>query len=335
MDFSKAGSDLRLLIIVVTFNSEHDIEACIHSISENISEFGGVGHTAVCVVDNGSTDKTCEILERLAREHSWLQLQLLETNLGFGNANNLAMHSISADAYFLLNADARMLGDSITPALDRLNQSDHVGVIGLPLVYPDGRPQTYSYVFSSWHRWLLVIVGARRLAYMFLAIPVLRKILKMIPYGLNFTRTHGEEAVNVEDSLSLKKFATLSVRRVDWVSGAAMLLSADFIRASGGFDPNIFLYGEDEDLCLVAHRLNYIVETLGTVPIVHKLGWNGKIFRPTTAHMKYESLLYFINKNIQRKYDRILMLTLLPFYVYGWRSFRYISKIIQSTWRPK
>jgi len=316
---------LSLLVAVVTFNSERDIEACIRSIARHVPNLGEPGGVAVCVVDNASSDATGAILHRLAQKYTWLHLRMLEENIGFGCGNNIAMQDFDAEAYFLLNADAWLLGDSITPALARLSAAPQVGVIGLPLVYPDGRPQTYSYVFSSWHRWALSLLGARSLGLRLLSVPGIGAALKALPYGRSFARIHSAPPLTLDNIQALERVASLLHVPADWVSGASMLLSRDYVRASGGFDPKIFLYGEDEDLCIDAHRRGFGVEILCTVPIVHVLGWGKQNFRPKVARMKYDSLRYFINKNICRKLDRAMMRALLPFYVYGWRAFRYLA----------
>ncbi|NTV47482.1 MAG: hypothetical protein HGB11_13405, partial [Chlorobiales bacterium] len=114
-----------------------------------------------------------------------------------------------------------------------------------------------------------------------------------------------------------------ALRQTDWVCGAAMVLPGDFVRETGGFDPAIFLYGEDEDLCIEARRRGLDVVVVDTVPVVHVFGWGVNRFNPRVADLKYESLSYFIRKNISSLSSRIMMLTLLPLYIYGWRRFFY------------
>jgi GT2 family glycosyltransferase len=46
---------------------------------------------------------------------------------------------------------------------------------------------------------------------------------------------------------------------VDWVPGALMLLSVPSMKRIGGFDPSLFAYCEDIDLCLRARRAGYRV----------------------------------------------------------------------------
>lgn len=315
-----------LLVIIVTFNSEKDIERCLGSIANELAATRILADFKVCVVDNASSDGTKLILQRLAKIYDWLEVILLDHNIGFGSGNNHAMNAFNANTYFLLNADAWLIGDSLSPALARISTMPNIGVIGLPLVYPDGRPQTYSYRFSSWHRWVLSLLGARQIALKMLSMPMLRKLLVALPYTRSFATIHTMPPLNLSDPKELLESVTLDSSPADWVSGASMLLSREFVKASGGFDPKIFLYGEDEDLCINAHRHGFAVETLKTIPIVHVLGWGKKNFRPAVARMKYTSLRYFIGKNIQNPLNRMLMRMLLPLYVYGRHIFNLVRK---------
>ena len=314
------GAACRLLIVIVTFNSERDIERCIRSIFQNVQDLITAGDVRVCVVDNASNDETCSILRRLEVEFSWLACHFLHENIGFGRANNIGLADRSAGAYLLLNADAWLVGDCLTAVMERLEGVPDVGVIGLPLRFPDGKPQTYAYVFSSWHRWALYLLGVRRLVTLLIAFPAMARVLGRGRIGRAFVSTHSASPIDLSDQNALVNEATLEVQSVDWVCGAAMALSRKFVMESGGFDPRIFLYGEDEDLCIDAHKRGFKVETLKTVPVVHVLGWGKKTFRPKVAKMKYDSLSYFIKKNVPSVIDRLMMRALLPFYVYGWRA---------------
>ena len=305
------------VVTVVTYNSAADIEVCVRSLAAHFPLLAA-GRAQVHVVDNASTDNTPAIMQRLSQEFGWLTVHLLSKNLGFGPGNNLVLNSLAAQAFVLLNADAWLVADSFSPALEHLSNSPNTGVIGLPLVYPDGAPQTYAFLPSAWHRWLMLLLGFRDIAKTLMGFAPIKALMQCIPFSRNFLTNHGKPPLDLDDSRSLATAATGEVNSVDWVAGAAMVLSPDFLHQSGGFDPKIFLYGEDEDLCIQAKNLGFRVETLQTTPIVHKLGWgSGAGFQPRVAYMKYNSLRYFIAKNVKTQFNRAVMSALLPFYVYG------------------
>lgn len=305
------------VVTVVTYNSATDIERCLRSLNAHFSPLGE-GRAEVHVVDNASSDGTPAILKRLAVEYDWLKLHFSCENIGFGPGNNLVLNSVPAKAYILINADAWLVADSLSPTFERLATSPKTGIIGLPLVYPDGSPQSYSFMPSAWHRWLILLIGLRGMAKALIGFAPTRALMKLAPFSRNFVNNHGKALLNLNDQVAIMLTATGEVRPASWVAGAAMVLSPEFVEASGGFDPEIFLYGEDEDLCIRSHRLGFDVETLQTAPIVHNLGWGGSGgFRPRVSRMKYDSLKYFIIKNVRGTFNRAMMRLLLPAYVYG------------------
>ena len=314
------------VVTIVTYNSAADIDACIRSLADHFPLLAA-GHAQVHVVDNASTDETPELLKALSKEYDWLKLHFPGENLGFGPGNNVVLNSIIARAHVLLNADAWLVADSLSPALTYLSEHPNTGIIGVPLVYPNGSPQTYAFMPSAWHRWLMLLLGFRGLAKALVSFAPTRALMKLAPFSRNFADNHGQAALRLDDPDAVAATATGETRPVSWVAGAAMVLSPAFVDASGGFDPGIFLYGEDEDLCIQAHRLGFTVETLQTAPIVHKLGWGGSDgFRPHVARMKYDSLRYFIAKNVESTFNRTMMRLLLPAYVYGRNIVHFICK---------
>jgi len=317
----KQGYDCDLLIVVVTFNSEKYIEECLQSIVHLVEHLDNI-LISVCVVDNSSSDSTREKLRRFETKYHWLNLILSERNVGFGSANNLAFENYAAKAYFLLNVDAYFIGDSISTAYRYLESAENVGILGLSMVYPSGAPQTSSFVYSSWHRWLLFLLGFKGIAIFLLRFGFVRWVAQRLHYTREFSRLHNQNKSSIPAPKTYNRQLRSSneIRNVDWVSGAAMLLSRKFLQDSEGFDHRIFLYGEDEDLCITAKRLSYSVEAIDTVPVVHYLGWERAGFRKEVSFLKFSSLKYFINKNIKSRFNRALMRIILPFYVFGSRA---------------
>lgn len=145
------------------------------------------------------------------------------------------------------------------------------------------------------------------------------QLLQRLPYARDFVKNQKRPTLDIT-SINLDKYSN-TIRNVDWVCGAGMVISKHFLKACDGFDSNIFLYGEDEDLCIKAHKQGYRVITADVAPVAHMLGWGGSGFNPIVSDLKFTSLSYFIQKNIHSRASRIAMKVLLPFYVYGYKRF--------------
>jgi GT2 family glycosyltransferase len=299
--------------VIVTYNSQAHIDACLESLVQIVRE---PQRDVVIVVDNGSHDDTLSRLSEWKARMQHLRVLPLVRNIGFGPANNCAFEAFEADHYILINHDAWLLTDSVTPAIAQMRIDPGIAIAGLPLVFPDGSPQTYAYPFSTWKKWLLQVFGVAGAVRQLIGFKPLRWLFEFIPVGREYVRSQNQPTLDIAHPENIK--ASNAVRDVDWVCGAAMILRGDFVRATGGFDPKIFLYGEDEDICIEAHLRGRRVVAIDGVPLVHKFGWGDSRFNPVVAKLKYESLLYFIEKRAPGKLSRKLMRLLLPLRVYGW-----------------
>lgn len=277
-----------LTIVVVSFNSERFLRDCLTSLRQHRP----TRHCAqIVVVDNGSRDASARIV---AEEFPEVTLIKAGENLGFGRGNNLGMDAAPARWYYLHNVDAYLQENVLDPALDMLDADPSIGVAGLPLVFPDLSPQTGAYAFTTPTKWALQGLGVQKLAH-FIAtqqrLGWLRRLLSAFPIARSFLRTHSSD-----------DGTPTGIVDVDWVCGAALLLSEQ-VRCGlgGGFDPEIFLYGEDEDLCIGARDLGWRIVQLPTTPVIHEFGW-GSTGRtsPVVAQLKADSLTYFINKRFHR-----------------------------------
>ena len=100
--------------IVVNWNGEEYLAECLSSIKNQSYQ-----DIEVMVVDNGSTDRSIEILGQF----SGINLIANKTNLGFGPANNQALGTSRGDVIAFVNNDTVLEPDwlisLLTPMLDR------------------------------------------------------------------------------------------------------------------------------------------------------------------------------------------------------------------------
>jgi GT2 family glycosyltransferase len=80
----------------------------------------------------------------------------------------------------------------------------------------------------------------------------------------------------------------------DYVSGCALMISADLYKQIGGFDENFFLYEEDVDLCKRVRDLGKRIAYVSTTSIMH--GRNKSVEktkdRARTEYLKSQAYYY-------------------------------------------
>jgi GT2 family glycosyltransferase len=79
------------------------------------------------------------------------------------------------------------------------------------------------------------------------------------------------------------------------ITGAAMFIKSEVFSKIGGFDPNYFLYCEEEDLCYRIKANSYNVYLVPDAKFIHHMGKSTNR-NNDNAKEYYISLLYFIRK---------------------------------------
>lgn len=294
----------KILFVLVSYNSEKHIDNCIRSILNLNTQLD----VSIALVDNSSNDRSWEVAKKYTEKVALFQM---ESNVGFGRANNYAAYMAEADYYFIFNIDAYFGHDfDLDKMVNVLESDEKVVISSTRLKYPDGTPQTSFFKYSGPIKWLI----------------------QSIPYYNVFRKTFSENLIlrsivvafskNARSYMANKKLASVDYDffEVEWVSGASILVRGSYVKKYGLFDEGIFLYGEDEDLCIGAHKRCFKVVQQNTHPVTHVHGWNTTSkFNPVVARYKEDSLKFFIDKNFKDKpISKMVMKILLPIYVRGW-----------------
>jgi len=122
-------------IILVLYNQAALTFGCLCSIVESLDK-SPVG-VEVIIADNGSTDRTAELLRKV----DGATVLWNETNLGFLRAVNQAATHAEGKHILLLNNDAQLIPGSLEAATRVLEANTDVGAVGGRLILPDGTLQ--------------------------------------------------------------------------------------------------------------------------------------------------------------------------------------------------
>ena len=214
-----------LRIVICSYEVRAALARCLRSI-ERAARRSPRQKVRVSVVDNASQDGSVAMLKRDFRA---VQTLALSANLGFGAACNRAAARASEEFLLFLNPDTELPPDFFQ-LLSQSMQLPHAAAVGLGLREGDGRWQ--------------LSVGPP---------PIL---------VLDALRGRWQRALDRRDrsaqALLDRWVARGGLRRVSWVSGAALLVRRPLFEAVGGFNEKYFLYFEDTDLCLRLAKLGYI-----------------------------------------------------------------------------
>lgn len=203
-----------LSVVIVNWNTREVLRGCLATLSPHLA---GVAYEAI-VVDNGSSDGSADMVKR---DFPGVRVVRNRENLGFGRANNIGMAAASGEFFLLLNSDARLTDGAVVLLLARLKERPEVGVVAPRIVHEDGRLQASARRFPSLGRLLLSDLWLHRLL--------------------------GREGA--AERLLGHYWDHSQERAVDWLVGACLLLRRKVFEDTGGFDPTMFLYGEEVEWC--------------------------------------------------------------------------------------
>jgi N-acetylglucosaminyl-diphospho-decaprenol L-rhamnosyltransferase len=209
----------------------------INSLLDSIAPAATNADVEVVVVDNGSTDATRQVLARRSDCRV-----VASVNEGYAGGVMRGTRAASPfDAVLLLNPDVRLEPGAVDAMVTTLAEPQ-VGIVAPMVLTVDGE------VFRSLRRE-----------------PTLWRAL-----GLNRTRVPLLcEYVTAEESYRRAGDA-------DWALGAALMVSAECLRATGGLDASFFLYSEETDLCLRARDLGWRTRYEPEARVVHIGGASGR-----------------------------------------------------------
>jgi len=226
---------------------------------------GGLAHELI-VVDNGSSDKSLEIIRANFPD---VRLIANQQNLGFSKSVNLAIAASSGDFILIAHPDIVFQQQAIEKLIARLKSSVKVGCVGANCVYPDG----------TFNRCAMEKRSIRR---------------EIIDFGF---------PLNFLDTLITSVLAEFGKQRrpIYWdhlalaetwaVWNACMMLKRNVLDDIGGFDESFFVWFADTDWCYRARLADYQVFYVPEARVVHYEVQSGNFVDGSLVGYKTNSLV--------------------------------------------
>ncbi len=201
------------------------------------------------VVDHGSTDGSLELVR--ARFPGARVIE--QENVGMGGGNNAGIRVASGRYYLFLNSDAWVEPGGVGELVEFADAHPRAAVVGPRLRNPDGSLQPSVRGFPTVWRICTEYYFLRKLA----------------PGSRAFNALYGAG------------FDHKSVREVDWLSGACLLVRSEAVAEVGPFDEAYFMFGEETDWCYRFRRAGWGVVFDPGADVVHVGGatHGGRLFQ--------------------------------------------------------
>jgi len=237
---------MRVATIIVNYRTPELTLDCLRSLAPELEPRPS---DAVIVLDGASGDGSEERLREGIQTLDFAgrcDFLPLPENRGFAYANNAALRRIAdvfgaTDYCFLLNPDTIVRPGALDALVEFASAHPKAAIVGSRCENPDGSARASAFRFHS----------------------ILGELVSTAQLGMvsSALRAHHPVVTATGDPL-----------RVDWVSGAAMLIRTDLFRSLGGLDDGYFLYYEETDLARRVAEAGFECWHVPTSRVVHLCG---------------------------------------------------------------
>ncbi len=281
-----------LVVGIVNWNTRNLLADCLQSVFRQTQ---GI-QFKVCVVDNGSTDGSAEMVQKCFPQVSLIRN---ESNFGFAQANNQILGCQQGRYALLLNSDTRVIGNALKEMVDFMDTHPEAGAAGCQVLNEDGTLQKSCGRFP---RLASIFFGGERCNQLFRSL-----------FGAR--RFFAEYGLSAEDHRQ--------IQQADFVKGCSIILRRKTLEKVGLLDPDIFMYFEEIDLCYrIKQEGNQVLYT-PTAKIVH-LGGGSCDCVPTTVFRNLDGQEFFFRKHYGQTQAILLRWTVavgallrLPLFLFG------------------
>jgi GT2 family glycosyltransferase len=252
-----------LSTIIVNYRSRRALLDCLGSLQMDAAGF----EHEIVVVDNDPSDGTLEVLaERFPKVRGIANAE----NVGFARAVNQGIAATTGEFVMTLNPDCFIERGSLAALAGYLRAHPRAGVVGPRMIGRDGRLQYSARSFPD------------HLTFLFNRYSLL---------SLLFPRNRWTRRYLLSD------WDHASVRSVDWLSGACLMVRRSAIEQVGPMDEAYFMFNEDVDWCRRMKQAGWDVVYVPDALVHHDIGASRKRVAARVIVERHRGMIHYFHKH--------------------------------------
>jgi GT2 family glycosyltransferase len=254
-----------LSLVLVSYRSRGLLLECLRALQGDAARTGIALETVV--VDNDSGDGT---LEALAADFPGVRVIANRHNAGYARAVNQGLGATHAPYVLVLNPDCQVSPNALRALLDHMGGRPRVAIAGPRILNPDGSLEYSARSFPD------------HSTFLFNRYSLLTRLFPRNRFSRRYLLTDWDHA---------------SVREVDWVSGACMMVRRAAIKEVGGMDEAFFMFNEDVDWCRRMKQAGWSVTYEPAAVIVHHIGASRSRVAPRVVWGRHLGMIHYFHKH--------------------------------------
>lgn len=252
-----------LSTILVNYKSRGPLLECLASLAPDLRDL----QAEVIVVDNDSRDGT---VEELRARHPDVTVIANPENVGFARAVNQGLATARGARLLLINPDCVVRPGAVPTLIQFLDRHARTGIAAPRILNPDGSAEFSARAFPD------------HMTFLFNRYSLLTRLFPGNRFSRRYLMTDWDHA---------------SVRDVDWVSGACMMVRREALDRVGPMDEAFFMFNEDVDWCRRMNQAGWSVSYVPDAVVVHHIGASKSRVASKVIYQRHRGMIHYFHKH--------------------------------------
>jgi hypothetical protein len=254
---------MELSTVIVNYRSREPLLQCLGALEADAADLA----YETVVVDNDPSDGA---LAAVAAQYPTIRGIPNAENVGYARAINQGIAATTGEFVLAMNPDCVLEPGSIPALIAHLRAHPRTAIAGPRILDSDGTLQYSARSFPD------------HLTFLFNRYSLLTRLFPNNPWSRRYL---------------LSDWDHRSLRDVDWLSGACMLVRREAIDQVGGMDERFFMFNEDVDWCRRMKLAGWAVSYVPGAQVVHHIGASRKKVAAKVIVERHRGMIHYFHKH--------------------------------------